>query len=127
MRDAGKALCFDDVLLTPGLTEVRSRKDVDLTMSHKNISLSLPIFSAPMDSVTGFDMVLTMREAGGMAVLPRSGLNQSQVFVQLTTALDFHDFFYSVSSGTTIQDYDEIEWLKAVSYTHLTLPTIYSV
>ena len=112
MKYQGEALCFDDVLLTPGLTDVRSRKDVDLTMSHKNISLSLPIFSAPMDSITGFDMVLTMREAGGMAVLPRSGINQSQVFIQLITALDFHDFFYSVSSGVTSADFEEIEWLR---------------
>jgi IMP dehydrogenase len=81
-------------------------------MSHKDFSLSLPVFSAPMDSVTGFDMVLAMNEAGGMGVLPRNGIDQSQVFLQLTTGLDFHDFFYSISSSMGIREFDEMEWLK---------------
>ena len=112
MKYAGKALCFDDILLKPGISDVTSRGNVDLTMSHKDFSLSLPVFSAPMDSVTGFDMVLAMNEAGGMGVLPRNGIDQSQVFLQLTTGLDFHDFFYSISSSMGIREFDEMNWLQ---------------
>ena len=80
MRFAGDALCFDDILLTPGLSDVSSRSQVDLTMDTTDIhggkclTMKLPVFSAPMDTVTGFDMVLAMGEAGGMAVLFVVGL-----------------------------------------------------
>ena len=103
MRFAGDALCFDDILLTPGLSDVSSRSQVDLRMDTtdihggKSISLSLPVFSAPMDTVTGFDMVLAMGEAGGMGVLPRTE-NAKHIHKQLTTGSKFFSFFYSVRS-----------------------------
>ena len=62
MRYAGDALCFDDILLTPGLSDIKSRSDVDLSMNTADahgghqISLEFPVFSAPMDTVTGFDV-----------------------------------------------------------------------
>ena len=86
MKYTGDALCFDDILLTPGLSDVSSRSKVDLQMNTdggKCLSMKLPVFSAPMDTVTGFDMVLAMGEAGGMGVLPRTE-NQRQIHKQLT-------------------------------------------
>ncbi len=117
MRYAGDALCFDDILLTPGLSDIKSRSDVDLSMNTADahgghqISLEFPVFSAPMDTVTGFDMVLAMGEAGGMGVLPRTE-NQRQIHKQLTTGLKFYYFFYSVGSGVGIEDLEEIEYFN---------------
>ena len=115
MKYTGDALCFDDILLTPGLSDVSSRSKVDLRMDTADIhggkclSLNLPVFAAPMDTVTGFDMVLAMGEAGGMAVLPRTE-HQKHVHKQLTTALKFYYFFYSVGSGVGMEDLEEIEY-----------------
>ncbi len=117
MKYTGDALCFDDILLTPGLSDVSSRSKVDLRMDTedihggKGLSLRLPVFSAPMDTVTGFDMVLAMGEAGGMGVLPRSD-SQKHIHKQLTTGLKFYYFFYSVGSGVGLEDLEEIEYFK---------------
>jgi len=114
MRYAGDALCFDDILLTPGLSDIKSRSDVDLSMNTEDahgghqISLEFPVFSAPMDTVTGFDMCLAMSEAGGMGVLPRTE-NAKHIHKQLTTGLKFFSFFYSVGAGAGIEDLQEIE------------------
>jgi len=68
-------LCFDDILLVPQTSNVESRHNVKLTMSigkgKKEISLSLPVIAAPMDSVCGFEMCIAMAESGGLGILHR--------------------------------------------------------
>ena len=121
MKYTGDALCFDDILLTPGLSDVSSRSKVDLQMNTdggKCLSMRLPVFSAPMDTVTGFDMVLAMGEAGGMGVLPRTE-NQRQIHKQLTPGLKFYYFFYSVGSGVGIEDLEEIEYFQGSKHRYI--------
>lgn len=60
---------FDDVLIRPGFSYLRSRKDVDLRS--KELEIELPIISANMDTVTGKEMALAMRQAGGIGCLHR--------------------------------------------------------
>lgn len=62
-----KALSFDDVLIIPRFSSVKSRKDVDLS----SLGLKLPIISSNMDTVTGVDMAKAMSKAGGVACLHR--------------------------------------------------------
>lgn len=61
-------LTFDDVLLRPQRSSVKSRKDVDL---RNKMSLSLPIISANMDTVTNGNMLRHMGFNGGMGILHR--------------------------------------------------------
>ena len=119
MRYAGDALCFDDVLLRPGLSNVESRTQVDLSMQHGEFNLAFPFISAPMDAVTGFDMVLAMSEHGGIAVLPRFGVDQRHIFTQLRTGIHITKFFYSVGSGSGIDDLTEIEYLKSQGHIYI--------
>ena len=119
MRYAGQALCFDDILLRPGLSHVDSRTQVDLSMEHGKFNLAFPFISAPMDTVTGFDMALAMSEHGGIAVLPRFGVDQKHIFAQLRTGLNFTNFFYSVGSGSGIDDLTEIEYLKSQGHIYI--------
>ena len=119
MRYVGQALCFDDVLLRPGLSNVESRTQVDLSMQHGKFNLAFPFISAPMDAVTGFDMVLAMSEHGGIAVLPRFGIDQRHILTQLRTGLQFTKFFYSVGSGSGIDDLTEIEYLKSQGHIYI--------
>jgi IMP dehydrogenase len=66
------ALTFDDVLLVPKRSPVRSRKDVDLsTRLSRNIKLNIPIVSANMDSVTESTMAISMAHNGGIGIIHR--------------------------------------------------------
>jgi len=46
-----EALTYDDVLLIPQYSDIKSRKEVDIGNNlDDNINLSLPIISSPMDT-----------------------------------------------------------------------------
>jgi len=62
---------FDDVLLVPQSSDVRSRSEVDLTRKVSGNKFSLPIMSSPMDTVTEVDMALSMFRAGGLGIVHR--------------------------------------------------------
>lgn len=64
-------LCFDDVLIAPQFSYVKSRKDVDVSEEFCGDLLNLPIISSNMDTVTGVKMVHAMREYGAQAALHR--------------------------------------------------------
>ena len=67
------ALSFDDVLLAPAFSSVRSRKAIDLSVQAKgfNTPIRIPIVSSPMDSVTEAAMVATIDSVGGLGVIHR--------------------------------------------------------
>ena len=65
-------LTYDDVLIVPQYSEVRSRSDVDLSTDlGKGIKLRLPIISSPMDTVSEADMASEMSRNGGLSILHR--------------------------------------------------------
>jgi len=66
------ALTFDDVSLVPQYSTVKSRHDVDLSCGqHFGFSMTTPILSANMRTVTGTEMCKAISEAGGVGVLHR--------------------------------------------------------
>lgn len=68
------AYSYDDVLLVPQKSTIKSRRDVSLkTKLSDKISLNLPIVSSNMDSVTGVEMAIKLAKLGGLGVLPRFG------------------------------------------------------
>lgn len=68
----GPGLTFDDCLLVPRFSAVRSRRDTctDSRFS-RGIDLRLPIVSANMDTVTESDMAIVMARSGGIGVIHR--------------------------------------------------------
>jgi IMP dehydrogenase len=64
-------LSFDDVLIVPHFSKIKSRKDVDLSQYFCGLKLDLPIISSNMDTVTGVNMANAMREAGAVGALHR--------------------------------------------------------
>lgn len=75
-----KSICFDDILLIPQYSDIKSRKEVDIgSYLTKEVKLSLPIISAPMDKVTEWSMCNAMREMGGLGVIHRYNTIEEQV------------------------------------------------
>lgn len=66
-----KALSFNDVLIVPGFTTTKSRKDVSLAVDFMGEKLTLPVLSAPMDTVTSTELAMALHAAGGLACLHR--------------------------------------------------------
>jgi IMP dehydrogenase len=65
-------LTFDDVLLVPKRSGIRSRTAVDIsTWLVPGIRLAIPILSANMDTVTETAMAIAMAQAGGIGILHR--------------------------------------------------------
>jgi IMP dehydrogenase len=67
-----EALTFDDVLLTPGHSDVMP-SEVDVkTMITRDISLNIPVLASAMDTVTEATMAIAMAQAGGIGVIHRN-------------------------------------------------------
>jgi IMP dehydrogenase len=65
-------LTFDDVLLVPHRSAIRSRKDVSTdSWLVPGIRLSIPIISSNMDTVTETQMAVAMAQLGGIGILHR--------------------------------------------------------
>ena len=73
-------LTFDDVLLVPKYSEVRSRRDASTSSRlTPQIELSIPIVSANMDTVTEAEMAITIAREGGIGIIHRFMTLEDQV------------------------------------------------
>ena len=66
-----KVLSFDDILMIPRFSEIKSRKDVDLSQVLFDTEISNPFISSNMDTVTGARMADAMWQAGAIGSLHR--------------------------------------------------------
>ena len=70
------SLTYDDVLLVPQYSDIRSRQEIDIgtTLGGRHsrpIRFKLPIISSPMDTVTGPVMANAINKAGGLGIIHR--------------------------------------------------------
>src|SRR6266571_1339684 len=66
------ALTFDDVLLVPRRSTVHPRNVAVASRVTRAISLSIPLVSAAMDTVTEADMAMAMARAGGLGIIHKN-------------------------------------------------------
>jgi IMP dehydrogenase/GMP reductase len=65
-------LTFDDVLLVPRRSTIRSRRDISVeTKLTRRITLAIPVVAANMDTVCEADMAIEMARLGGVGILHR--------------------------------------------------------
>jgi IMP dehydrogenase len=67
-----EALTFDDVLLRPKESHVEPDEADMTTRVSRDVSLTVPVLSAAMDTVTESDMAIAMARHGGLGVLHRN-------------------------------------------------------
>jgi IMP dehydrogenase len=76
----GRGLTFNDVLIMPKYSDVRSRREPSLTTRlTKKINIDIPIISANMDTVTEDAMAVAMFKLGGLGILHRFMTIEEQV------------------------------------------------
>ena len=83
------AVSFDDVLLTPQYSNIRSRSEISLDVVLKNIpNMRLPIFSSPMDTVTESETALQAARSGGIGIVHRynSPIEQAEMVSRVSEA-----------------------------------------
>jgi len=74
------ALTYDDVLLQPQYSEIRSRSDINIaTNLGRGVELELPIISSPMDTITGGYMASSIYKLGGAGIIHRYNTIEEQV------------------------------------------------
>ena len=72
-------LTYDDVLLVPQYSDIRSRSLVSIeTDLGKEIKLNVPIIASPMDTVSEEDMSYGLANMGGISVIHRYGSIEEQ-------------------------------------------------
>jgi IMP dehydrogenase len=82
-------LSYNDVLLIPQYSEIKSRSDIDLsTQITPHVKLKLPLISINMTDVTGVKMAITLGKLGGLGFLPRffSAEEQADMAAQVKKA-----------------------------------------
>jgi len=76
-----QGLTYDDVLLMPRYSDIKSRRDVDTsTQLTRRIRLEIPIVSANMDTVTEAEMAVAMARSGGIGIIHRFNTMEQQIY-----------------------------------------------
>jgi IMP dehydrogenase len=101
-------LSFDDVLLVPQFSTIKSRKDVDTSTKLMGLNLKLPIISSNMDTVTESTMANAMAAQGAVGALHRFCTIEQNVDMFLKCT---QDVMVSVGLGTT-----ELERFEALMH-----------
>ncbi len=73
-----EALTYDDVLLTPGYSEVLPRDANIGSRLSKNIALNIPFLSAAMDTVTESELAISMALDGGLGIIHKNMSKEAQ-------------------------------------------------
>lgn len=84
-----QALTFDDITLVPQYSRIETRSLCNTKTKIGEIELDIPLISSPMQTVTEYNMALTMINNGGMPVIHRfmSIQEQADLFKKISEDL----------------------------------------
>lgn len=109
-------LTFDSFTLIPAFSDIKSRKEVDLSITINNIKSSLPIINANMHSICSNNMVYKLsNEYNSFSSFHRffsdNEVRKNLITIIKSNLIDKNKFFASV--GVQRNDYEFIDWLYA--------------
>jgi len=108
MLNVVDGLTFDDVLLVPKHSEIKSRSEVDLSVElSRGVKLMHPIIPANMKTISGIEMCQCISETGGMAILHRF----MHIEEQLAAVKKLASPYVGVSVGVKPIDYENVDLL----------------
>ena len=79
MKMYREALSYDDVLLVPQFSDIKSRKEVSLSSQLGYYDMNLPIIASPMDTIVEEEMAIALADLGALGVVHRYNTIQEQV------------------------------------------------
>ncbi len=72
MKILDPGLTYDDIFLIPGYSEVLPKNTNIESRLTRNISLKLPLVSAPMDTVTEYALAIALAQEGGIGIIHKN-------------------------------------------------------
>ena len=100
-------LSYDDVLLVPQYSDIRSRSECDTSVKlGPGVELSIPVISSCMDTVTEDAMAVEMASLGGIGVIHRYNSPQEQLDIAKKAIQELHSSPIAAAIGVT-DDYLE--------------------
>lgn len=124
MLNIRESFSFDDVMLSPKYSEIKSRKDVDLNISlskgigwRKEGRFAHPIIPANMATITGRDMAATISQTGGLSILHRFMPLKEQIAIlkylreEIADGVPCHMDQVGFSVGVKEEDYKNVRGL----------------
>jgi IMP dehydrogenase len=107
-----KCLTFDDVLITPQYSKVRSRSDVDISVGlSKGLNFRIPVFPANMKTIVNKNVAEEMYKLGGLCLIHRFSSIEDQIGILRYLRGKYEDAFdyIGVSVGIKEEDYRNIK------------------
>ena len=99
--------CYEDVLLVPKYSDIRSRSEVNTSSAldiEREIVFDLPIIAASMDTITELDMAMAMFEAGAGAIIHRYNTIEEQCNIVRKYSKKYRDCMAAVGvSGDFVE------------------------
>lgn len=99
---------FDDVLLVPQHSTIKSRSEVDISVKWAALRFDHPIIPANMKTITGCDMAYSVVGSGGLAILHRFMPIEEQIYISKNIVNMFGDHKFAVSVGIKPTDKENI-------------------
>lgn len=107
-----ESLTFDDVLIIPEYSEIKSRSEIDLSINLlKGFNFAIPVIPANMKTIVNLQVAEEFYKLGGMCLLHRFCPLDEQINILKTLHEKYEDVFdyVGVSVGIKEDDYNNIK------------------
>ena len=104
--------CFDDILIEPIQSTIKSRSEIDLSVNlgtnNRSLILKKPLVSSPMDTVTDSKMAIEMAKLGGIGIIHRFMTLEEQIN-NITNVKRYNNYIYTLPYCIDIENDSTVE------------------